>query len=86
MLMYLAYNATKTDAKERKHSMTTYFLVIVISSGISIFSKKKKKKGMRLDFNNRYSSVLIHKESGVNFFRIIFTKKAGFSLNFKLFF
>lgn len=84
MLLYLGYNATKIDAKERKHSIATYFLVIVISSGISIFSKKKK--GIRLDFNNRYSSVLIHKESGVNFFRIIFTKKAVFSLNFKLFF
>lgn len=85
MLLYLGYNATKIDAKERKHSIATYFLVIVISSGISIFSKKKKK-GIRLDFNNRYSSVLIHKESGVNFFGIIFTKKAVFSLNFKLFF
>lgn len=85
MLLYLGYNATKIDAKERKHSIATYFLVIVISSGISIFSKKKKK-GIQLDFNNRYSSVLIHKESGVNFFRIIFTKKAVFSLNFKLFF
>lgn len=44
MLLYLGYNATKIDAKERKHSIATYFLVIVISSGISIFSKKKKKK------------------------------------------
>lgn len=51
MLLYLGYNATKIDAKERKRSITTYFLVIVISSGIAILSKKKK--GMRLDFNNR---------------------------------